>query len=131
MVFVGPLRDRTVRFEATVNDHRSTVKTFPDDVGFGERFVGIPVGLCRSSLIGGMTAAGRRVIWSLPDGGEDCLGSALALHVVHKVILNFETDAVLLKILRDLSVRHLVADGIVNVVLAHGPGGLAGAGRRL
>ena len=48
MVFVGPLGDGTVRLEAAVNDHRSPVKTFRDDLGFRERFVGFALSLSGS-----------------------------------------------------------------------------------
>src|SRR5580693_2178004 len=131
MIFVGPLGDRAVRFETTMNDYRSTVESLRDDLGLGERFVGISAGLCRSFLKGGMAAARRLVIRSAADSCENTLGGALALHVVYKVIVDLKGNAVLLKILNQLRVGHLVADGIVNVVFAHRARGFASAGRGL
>ena len=96
MIFVGPLRNRTVRFEATVNDHRRAVETFRDNLGFGESLVGISPGLCRSFLIVGVAAALHCVIWGLADGVENGVGGAIAFHVIQEVIVDFEADAVLL-----------------------------------
>src|SRR5580693_7694712 len=119
MIFVGPLGDRAVRFETTMNDYRSTVESLRDDLGLGERFVGISAGLCRSFLIGGMAAACRLVVGSAADRCQNRLGRILAFHVGYKVIVDFEADSVVVKILNHLRVGHLVADGIVNVVFAH------------
>src|SRR5579872_5162154 len=108
-----------------MSDDRSTVKTFRNDIGFRERLVGISVRLCRSFLIIGMASTLYFVIRGTADARQHGLRSAFALHIIQEVIVYFETYAVFLKILNQLGVGHLVADSIVNVVLAHRPGSFA------
>src|SRR5690242_2039627 len=108
MVFVGPLRNRTMGFQATVNNHRGAVQAFRNYVGFRECLVGIPASLGGVFLIVGVRAAFFFVIWSLANGCYNRLRHALTLEVLERILIDLKADPMLVKILDELCVRHLI-----------------------
>ena len=83
-----------------MNDHRGTVKTFRDDIGFRERFVGISAGLHRSFLIIGMATTLYLMIWGFADGRENGVRCRPRPSMsFRKSSSTLKADAVLLKIL--------------------------------
>ena len=82
--------------------------------------------LCRDLRWFGLRFSDKRnghhfpcVVFGFLDRCKNRLRSALTLHVVQEIFIDFECDAVLLKIFDQLRIGSLVADGVIDVILAH------------